>query len=554
MNETLQSGLHPDADQLAAFAEQALPANEREQTLAHLAVCGDCRQIVFLAQAAAPEEVAQIVPATTRRPWFSGWNLLWPAVAALAGIVGFSIYLGRARVVTRTPQDVTTAEVSTPQAPPAAAMPKPIAPTGDIPAAKAKNQGIRGGMDARTSPPKPAQPAADAAVLAEDKAISAAPPKLPAQPQAASARAAAAGGIVVDGAPPTVDGAAKLPITGRSPVVLGGQVMGAAAAAPGTTQQPAPQQFRNYVAVPKPATATAPTLAAAPPPPPPPAPAAAPQFAQNQSLQNDQLRQTGQVSTTVNVEANAAPVQLDTTTSATLSSLVPVLPSHLETISSTSNGSDLLAVDSGGSVFLSHDDGKHWKGVSEAWAGRPVKVELAAPATTDRRVNGLFKKTAPPASQDADSNASATVMTGESLAANGGAQLHGVVTDPGGASIPGAQVRIQAVGATSATTVRTDAAGRFQSAGMPSGKYEVTITATGFSTLVRAVELDARTPMGFTAVLPVGAAAETVTVESAAGTIAAPKKAKTQKTSGFQLTTDTGVVWVSSDGRNWKRR
>ena len=69
----------------------------------------------------------------------------------------------------------------------------------------------------------------------------------------------------------------------------------------------------------------------------------------------------------------------------------------------------------------------------------------------------------------------------------------------------------------------------------------------------RTVELDARTPMGFTAVLPVGAASETVTVESAPSGITG-KRAKTRKSPGFQLTTDTGVVWVSSDGRNWKRR
>ena len=282
-----------------------------------------------------------------------------------------------------------------------------------------------------------------------------------------------------------------------------------------------------------------------------PAPPPAPQVAQNAPGQNSQLHQTSQANQTVNVEANAAPVQLDSTTSATLSSLVPDLPSHLETISSTSNGFDRVAVDSGGSVFLSHDEGKHWKSVSEAWAGRPVKVELAAPAVRDRSVSGLFKKTAPaPTSQDADSNASGTVITGEALASNGGAQLHGVVTDPNGASIPGAQVRVQAAGSNSATTVRTDSAGRFQAAGMPSGRYEVTITAPGFSMLVRTVDLDARTPMGFTAVLPIGAASETVTVDGFTGG-QLPKK---KKSSGFQLTTDTGVVWVSSDGRTWKRR
>ena len=156
MNETFQSGLHPDADQLAAFAEQALPLHEREQTLAHLAECADCRQIVFLAQAAAPEEVAQTAPATARRPWFSGWNLLWPAVAALAGIVGLSIYLGRVRETSRTTQSVTTAVLSTPPPPPAAVNPKPIAPAEPLPL----KPELRGGLAAAPASAPKLPPAA----------------------------------------------------------------------------------------------------------------------------------------------------------------------------------------------------------------------------------------------------------------------------------------------------------------------------------------------------------------------------------------------------------
>ena len=48
MSETLQSGRHPDADQISAFVESALPAYEREQVLDHLAVCTECRAIVAL--------------------------------------------------------------------------------------------------------------------------------------------------------------------------------------------------------------------------------------------------------------------------------------------------------------------------------------------------------------------------------------------------------------------------------------------------------------------------------------------------------------------------
>lgn len=44
---------HPDADLLAAFAEKRLLGHEREELLAHLAECADCREVVALASRAA---------------------------------------------------------------------------------------------------------------------------------------------------------------------------------------------------------------------------------------------------------------------------------------------------------------------------------------------------------------------------------------------------------------------------------------------------------------------------------------------------------------------
>src|ERR1700733_219447 len=41
--------MHPEADVLTAFAEQSLSAPEREGVLQHLALCGDCRDVVALA-------------------------------------------------------------------------------------------------------------------------------------------------------------------------------------------------------------------------------------------------------------------------------------------------------------------------------------------------------------------------------------------------------------------------------------------------------------------------------------------------------------------------
>src|SRR5580692_3060004 len=86
MSELLQTGQHPDADQLSAFVEHALPAHEQEWMLAHLAVCPDCRSVVAVSMPPV-EELPEVQPKPVRRPWFSGWNLVWPVAAAFAAIL-----------------------------------------------------------------------------------------------------------------------------------------------------------------------------------------------------------------------------------------------------------------------------------------------------------------------------------------------------------------------------------------------------------------------------------------------------------------------------------
>ncbi|MDP9049265.1 MAG: zf-HC2 domain-containing protein, partial [Acidobacteriota bacterium] len=93
MNQVLQSGQHPDADQLSAFAEHALPPHQQQQTLAHLSICPDCRAFVYLAEIPELAAVAPPQPTPVRRPWFSGWNLAIPAVFALAALVFVTIHL-----------------------------------------------------------------------------------------------------------------------------------------------------------------------------------------------------------------------------------------------------------------------------------------------------------------------------------------------------------------------------------------------------------------------------------------------------------------------------
>jgi len=142
---------HPEADVLAAFAEQALSPAERENVLGHLALCADCRDAVLLAlpaeelAAAAPvqAEVAEArteaardpVSAGPSRSWFS-WadfrfsNLRWAALAAGVAVALFVLHaglghLGRpsspATVASRTAASAgsaaPTAQVASEQAP-----------------------------------------------------------------------------------------------------------------------------------------------------------------------------------------------------------------------------------------------------------------------------------------------------------------------------------------------------------------------------------------------------------------------------------------------------
>ena len=95
MNRRPQLGLHPDADQLAAFVERALTEAEHRQTLAHIAACSRCRQIVYLSQETSAEldSAASAIPSLpaalfatkgSHLPWFRDWRFAWIGGPALA--------------------------------------------------------------------------------------------------------------------------------------------------------------------------------------------------------------------------------------------------------------------------------------------------------------------------------------------------------------------------------------------------------------------------------------------------------------------------------------
>ena len=73
---------HPDADLLAVFAEQSLAESERERVMEHLARCGDCREVVALAQPVTELGTPASSVRAARSAWLSWPVFRWAVVAA----------------------------------------------------------------------------------------------------------------------------------------------------------------------------------------------------------------------------------------------------------------------------------------------------------------------------------------------------------------------------------------------------------------------------------------------------------------------------------------
>jgi hypothetical protein len=75
---------HPDADMLTALAEDSLLERERQQILAHLAACAECREILGTAAGAALDSEDDFVPLSLPRPaQLPPWRWLpWGKIAS----------------------------------------------------------------------------------------------------------------------------------------------------------------------------------------------------------------------------------------------------------------------------------------------------------------------------------------------------------------------------------------------------------------------------------------------------------------------------------------
>jgi Carboxypeptidase regulatory-like domain/Putative zinc-finger len=217
------------------------------------------------------------------------------------------------------------------------------------------------------------------------------------------------------------------------------------------------------------------------------------------------------------------------------------LPSRLAVLSMASRGNQRIAIDADSHLFFSEDEGKNWKTVPSPWKGRAVLVALT--------------------SHDSSGNAAPALKMSARSAAATGAALSGTITDPSGAVISNAVVVATQSAGEIVRNASTDQHGQFRMADLVPGSYLIEVRAVGFQTETFSAEVAPAQQAVADVRLRVGSASQTVAVEAepvplenlpAAANLAANSK-QSQPLLRFELTTDAGERWMSTDGQKWVR-
>jgi Putative zinc-finger len=370
MNPMTQPGVHPDAESLNAFAEQALAAAEREQVLTHLASCGRCREVVFLAQQAAGAEadapVAVALPEPDRpwQRWFAGWRWTWIPATALAGVMGFAVLHHFQNVPTEmevarnTPQEVANsastnaAPVSKPGSPGPAERNQPVEKEAGSPAS-ARSKDL--GAIAKKAPESANSPAAfsdknEPAGEMESVAVS---PSVPVQAQPNRGEAAPAQKAAGVGGPRVTSQASQQQLAGQQQEVAQDQLHSARYSAKVAGVAGGAMPAANA------ARADAQSQAAPTAPPPP--------AAREPALQAE-AKSSGAFDR----------VEVDSK-----KKVVTVLPNGTNALSVATAQGRTVAIDPDGAMFLNETPGGQWIPVAAQWTGRAVLVRAGQTSSRD---------------------------------------------------------------------------------------------------------------------------------------------------------------------------
>jgi len=531
MSEALQFGQHPDADQISAFVEQALPAHEREQILDHLAGCQECRAIVALSLPEI-EEPAQRQRVVARKPWWLGWTLAWPVAAAIIAGAFFIVYRYPAAGPNSTDKQVTVARS---EAEPAlreqqiapAAAPAPQSYKAPLPGGQGTGAGLSVPPTAEREAPLPAPAVGGPILTGRNRATPRQPAAAPTAPPAGNAIA----GAQLAAAPNRDLGSGAAGVVAQAPLsVAGNRREGAAATQPEVVAR----QPVEAAAAKAPAAAATESVAVSN--------AAPPMETMHSDSGNMKIDQ---------VEMQAAQLKRP-------------LPSRLQVLSMARQANRIVAIDTGHAVFASNDGGKHWKAIQAPWMGRAVQASLVEFPTDSAKFLSLRKSAVPGFSQQ--NNAALAQNTDDTLAAQApspptarGSGIGGTVTDMSGAVVPGATVTVTNNATDAARTVRTDSAGRYVADGLAAGTYRVEARSRGFNKEeLAAVAVSATGQTVANLSLTIGSATETVTVQAGSAELSASETARAKSKASppapvFRIVTDNGEHWTSADGVTWKR-
>jgi hypothetical protein len=539
MSEFLQSGHHPDADQLNAFVEHTLPRHEQEQTLAHLAICPDCRSIVSLSLPPV-DEVPGLHRDPVRKSWFLGGSFAWPVAAALAGFVLFVVHFHNVAVHRRIGVAPTQLAVSPPPAPlPNPTTSTPTTPRGQpSPSSEQQTHDRRAKGDVGAS--KTANQAQTEAVI-ENQSIAALPlqarnladlkgtqPKSPIEPASKpmqSSNGVIAANSVTNGALPP-----QLQASNTKDFL---QQNGSGAGLGNLRDQ---------------------------------SPAAAPAAAPAMTFRQGELAGAAPRASSQTVEVTGSAASVATLSSVSISPVLNhaksilvqhPLPSGLPPLSVVSVAHKTLAIDTHNALFFSDDNGMHWKAIPSLWQGKAVKVDLASATDVSGGRSTLDANSAHSASKLA-------AIGGPILSPSAESTLTGTVTDTTGAVIADASIVIGNATTPNIRIVKTGRDGRYLVDDLVPGSYQVEAQATGFNAQQLGVTLAPSRQSLANIALSVGQAAQSVTVDAGAVSLETPSLAEKktlepsltgiQPSSLFEITTDTGDRWTSIDGQTWKRK
>lgn len=135
-------------------------------------------------------------------------------------------------------------------------------------------------------------------------------------------------------------------------------------------------------------------------------------------------------------------------------------------------------------------------------------------------------------------------LFGQSQATTG--VIEGTVSDESGASVPGAAVTIKNTATGFERNVQTDSEGRFRGLLLPLGPYRVTVSLTGFATLVReGLDLQVGQSVSLPLVVKVSGVSEQVVVQGAAPLI------ETTRANGATRIDDNSIRGLPNNGRNF---